>query len=176
MIKIRLRRMGTKKKPVYRVVVADSRAPRDGRFIETIGFYNPRTEPATVEIQEERALYWLGQGAQPSDPVAKMLKDKGILDKLARLKRGETIEEILGEEMVAAVDEEEPVIVEEEEMVAAVVEEKPVIVEEEVALAEEKGAPTAEEEAEKEEENVPATVEAEVEAETPAEIEAIEEG
>ncbi len=145
MVRIRLRRMGAKKKPVYRVVVADSRSPRDGRFIEAIGFYNPRTEPATVEIQEEKALYWLGQGAQPSEAVNRMLKAKGILDKLARLKRGETLEE----EMVAAVVEEEAVI------------------EAEVALTEEKDAPTAEEEAE----DIPATVEAEEEAERPAEIE-----
>mgnify|MGYP000731124353 CR=1 FL=1 len=62
MLRIRLRRMGKKKQPSYRVVVADSRAPRDGRFVETIGFYNPRTDPPTFRIEEERALYWLSQG------------------------------------------------------------------------------------------------------------------
>ena len=69
MVKIRLRRTGAKKQPHYRVVVTDSRAPRDGKFIEIIGHYNPRTEPATVEIDAERALYWLSVGAQPSPAV-----------------------------------------------------------------------------------------------------------
>lgn len=78
-VKIRLRRTGGKKQPSYRVVVADSRSPRDGRFIENIGHYNPRTEPMTVVIEEERARYWLSQGAQPSDAVARLLVKKGIL-------------------------------------------------------------------------------------------------
>jgi len=77
MVKIRLRRVGAKKQPSYRVVVTDSRSPRDGRFIETIGHYNPRTEPPTVVIKEERALYWLSQGAQPTDAVNRMLKKLG---------------------------------------------------------------------------------------------------
>ncbi|MDY7040884.1 MAG: 30S ribosomal protein S16 [Chloroflexota bacterium] len=81
MVRIRLRRVGAKKQPSYRVVVADSRSPRDGRFIENIGFYNPRTEPPTVEINGERALYWLSQGAQPSDAVARLLDKQGILPK-----------------------------------------------------------------------------------------------
>ena len=83
MVKIRLRRMGAKKQPSYRVVVADSASPRDGRFIETIGHYNPLTDPATVHIDEERALHWLRQGAQPTEAVAKMLRDLGIMAKLA---------------------------------------------------------------------------------------------
>jgi small subunit ribosomal protein S16 len=78
MVRIRLRRQGAKKQPTYRVVVADSRSPRDGRFIENIGFYNPRTDPPTITIKGERALYWLGQGAQPSDPVLRMLKKTGV--------------------------------------------------------------------------------------------------
>jgi len=73
------------------VVVADSRSPRDGRFIENIGFYNPRTEPPIVEINEERALYWLSQGAQPSDAVARLLEKLGILAKLAQMKAGEDL-------------------------------------------------------------------------------------
>jgi small subunit ribosomal protein S16 len=89
MVKIRLRRVGAKKQPSYRVVVTDSRSPRDGRFIETIGHYNPRTEPPTVVIKEERALYWLSQGAQPTDAVNRMLKKLGTWDKLARLRAGE---------------------------------------------------------------------------------------
>jgi len=79
MVRIRLRRTGKKKQPSYRVVVADVEAPRDGRFIESIGYYNPRTDPLTVEINAERALYWLSQGAQPSDAVARLLRKQGIL-------------------------------------------------------------------------------------------------
>jgi small subunit ribosomal protein S16 len=81
MVRIRLRRTGKKKQPSYRVVVADIEAPRDGRFIENIGFYNPRTDPPTIEIDEERALYWLSQGAQPSDSVATMLRKLGVMAK-----------------------------------------------------------------------------------------------
>lgn len=80
MVRIRLRRMGAKKKPFYRIVVADKRSPRDGRFIETIGSYNPRTEPETVVLQHARAAYWLGVGAQPSDSVARLLKSENLLD------------------------------------------------------------------------------------------------
>ncbi|HEY48758.1 MAG TPA: 30S ribosomal protein S16 [Dehalococcoidia bacterium] len=82
MVKIRLQRMGRKKKPAYRVVVADSRAPRDGAFIEIIGHYNPLTDPATVVIDEEKALKWLRQGAQPTQTVANLLKKLEISDKL----------------------------------------------------------------------------------------------
>lgn len=77
-VKIRLRRVGAKKQPAYRIVIADSRAPRDGRFIEIIGYYNPLTDPATIGLDTERALYWLRQGAQPSDPVQRMLVKKGV--------------------------------------------------------------------------------------------------
>ncbi len=80
MVKIRLRRIGKKKQPTYRVVVADSRAPRDGRFIESIGKYAPREEPSLVEIDTDRALEWLGKGAQPSEAVTKLLKIAGVLD------------------------------------------------------------------------------------------------
>jgi len=101
MLKIRLRRVGAKKQPSYRVVIADSRSPRDGRFIETIGFYNPRTEPPTVEIKEDRALYWLSQGAQPTESVASLLQRLGTMDRLARLKSGEALDVLL-EEAAAA--------------------------------------------------------------------------
>jgi small subunit ribosomal protein S16 len=97
MLKIRLRRVGAKKQPSYRVVVADSRSPRDGRFVEMIGFYNPRTEPPTVELKEDRVLYWLSQGAQPSDSVTSLLKRQGTLDRLTRLKSGESMEALLAE-------------------------------------------------------------------------------
>ena len=82
MVKIRLQRVGKKKKPSYRVVVADSRAPRDGKFIEVIGHYDPLTDPATVEIKEERALEWLRQGAQPTQTVANILKKAGVAEKV----------------------------------------------------------------------------------------------
>ena len=80
MIKLRLRRMGAKKKPSYRIVVADARAKRDGRFIEIVGHYNPLTEPTTLVLDGERARYWLSQGAQPTDRVAKLLKIQGVTD------------------------------------------------------------------------------------------------
>ena len=89
--KIRLARHGRKGKPFYHVVVADSRAPRDGRFIERIGSYNPMTDPATVDINMERALYWLGVGAQPTDTVRSLLSHEGVLLKrhlLGGVKKG----------------------------------------------------------------------------------------
>lgn len=95
MLKIRLRRVGKKKQPSYRVVVADSRSPRDGRFVEAIGHYNPRTEPATVAVQEDRALYWLSKGAQPTDAVERILRHMGTFDKLQQLHAGATIEELV---------------------------------------------------------------------------------
>lgn len=102
MVKIRLRRVGGKKQPSYRVVVADSRAPRDGRFIEVIGFHNPRTEPETIEIKEDRALHWLSVGAQPSEAVARLLKKLGTMARFERLKQGEPLEELLAEAEEAA--------------------------------------------------------------------------
>ncbi len=80
-VKIRLSRQGRKKAPFYRLVVADSRSPRDGKFIELIGTYNPMTDPASVKIDEERALYWLGVGALPSETARGLLKKQGIWDK-----------------------------------------------------------------------------------------------
>jgi len=82
MVKIRLRRMGRRNKSFYRVVVTDSRSPRDGKFIDTIGHYNPLTDPATVSIDEEKALQWLRYGAQPTDTVRSLLNKLGILDKV----------------------------------------------------------------------------------------------
>lgn len=79
MVKIRLKRMGANKKPFYRVVVADSRAPRDGKFIEEIGYYNPMTDPADIKIDEEKAQKWLETGAQPTDTVKKLFQKSGIL-------------------------------------------------------------------------------------------------
>ena len=79
MVKIRLKRMGANKKPFYRVVVADSRAPRDGKFIEEIGYYNPMTDPADIKIDEEKAQKWMGTGAQPTDTVKILFQKSGIL-------------------------------------------------------------------------------------------------
>ncbi|PWL41572.1 MAG: 30S ribosomal protein S16 [Bacillota bacterium] len=78
-VKIRLKRMGAKKAPFYRVVVADSRTPRDGRFIEEIGYYNPLTDPTDIKIDVERAQYWVKNGAQPSDTVRAILKKSGAI-------------------------------------------------------------------------------------------------
>ena len=85
-VKIRLKRMGAKKTPFYRVVVADSRSPRDGRFIETVGTYNPVLSPAEVKINEELALKWLQNGAKPSDTVRNLFSSQGILEKFHNAK------------------------------------------------------------------------------------------
>ena len=77
-VRMRLARVGSKKNPIYRVVVADSRSPRDGRFIEIVGRYNPQTNPSTIELDETKVKDWLAKGAQPSDPVAKLIKVAGI--------------------------------------------------------------------------------------------------
>ncbi len=82
MLRIRLRRVGAKKQPSYRVVVADSGAARDGRFIEQIGHYNPRAEPEAVSIDEDRAIYWLRNGARPSEAVERMLVGMGTMEKV----------------------------------------------------------------------------------------------
>ena len=81
MLRIRLRRVGAKKKPSYRIVVADSRAPRDGAFVDLVGHYDPLTDPPTITMDEEKVAKWLGYGAQPSEPVARMLDKTGILER-----------------------------------------------------------------------------------------------
>ncbi len=78
-VKIRLRRMGAKKAPFYRIIVADSRSPRDGRFIEEVGYYNPMTEPVTVKIETEKVQKWLDNGAQPTETVKSLLTKNGII-------------------------------------------------------------------------------------------------
>ena len=83
MVKIRLRRMGAKKHPFYRLVVADSRSPRDGRFIEHLGYYDPMTEPVQVKIDVDKVMKWLQQGAQPSEAARSLLKREGILERRA---------------------------------------------------------------------------------------------
>jgi small subunit ribosomal protein S16 len=81
MVKIRLRRMGAKKQPTYRFVVADARSPRDGRFIEILGHYNPRTEPKTLVVNQDKAKEWLAKGAQPSDPVRRLFAELGLVER-----------------------------------------------------------------------------------------------
>lgn len=87
--RIRLRRMGGKKAPFYRVVVADSRAPRDGRFIEEIGYYNPVSQPEVIEINTEKAIKWVNNGAQPSDTVRALFKKAGVWEAIAESKEGQ---------------------------------------------------------------------------------------
>lgn len=97
MVRIRLRRVGLKHQPSYRIIAADKEAPRDGRFLEILGFYNPRTEPATLEIKEDRLFNWMSQGAQPSESVTKLLNSVGALDRFNRFKAGEAIETLQAE-------------------------------------------------------------------------------
>lgn len=109
MVKIRLRRMGAKKKPFYRIVVADSRCSRDGRFIEIIGYYDPTVEPPVIKLEKERAEYWLSNGAQPSDTTRALLKIQGLLGgvtkKAAEPKKKSTKAEKAKTEEAARVEE-----------------------------------------------------------------------
>lgn len=97
MVRIRLRRIGLKHQPSYRIVAADKEAPRDGRFLEILGFYNPRTEPFTLDVKEDRVYHWLSVGAQPSDSVVKLLQSTGVMERYARYKAGEPLEKLLEE-------------------------------------------------------------------------------
>lgn len=152
MVRIRMRRVGARRQPYYRIVVADQRKSRDGRFIEEIGHYDPRTEPETVKYDKERIVYWLSNGAQPSESVDRFLKRDGIYDALDRHQQGTPLEELFAD---AAEEAEEEAVAEEVE-----VEET----EEEAAAedAEEEEAPAAE----------AADEETEAEAETVAEVDA----
>ena len=97
MVRIRLRKVGLKNQPSYRIVAADKESPRDGRFLENLGHYNPRTEPATVKVDEARLFHWLKHGAQPSDSVRKILTPLGTWDRWDRFKAGEDLETLLEE-------------------------------------------------------------------------------
>jgi small subunit ribosomal protein S16 len=97
MVRIRLRRVGSTHQPHYRVVVADKESPRDGRFIEVVGFYNPRTEPGTIELNEERVYHWLSVGAQPSESVQKLFKIVKLDERFNRFKAGEDQEKLIEE-------------------------------------------------------------------------------
>ena len=87
-VKIRLKRMGAKKAPFYRIIVADARSPRDGRFIDTLGTYNPLTNPAEIKVKEEETLNWLTKGAQPTDTVKNILSKAGIMEKYNNMRQG----------------------------------------------------------------------------------------
>jgi len=97
MVKIRLRRTGLRNQPGYRIVVCDKEAPRDGGFLEVIGEYNPRTEPFTFHVKEDRVYHWLRQGAQPSESVAKLFNAVGLMERYKKVKAGESEEVILQE-------------------------------------------------------------------------------
>ena len=97
MVRIRFRRIGLKGQPSYRIVAADKEAPRDGRFLEILGFYNPRTNPSTLTIKEERVYHWMQNGALPTESVGQVFKSAGILDRFERLKKGEAVEALLAE-------------------------------------------------------------------------------
>ncbi|MCX6054919.1 MAG: 30S ribosomal protein S16 [Chloroflexi bacterium] len=97
MVRIRLRRTGLRHQPSYRIVVADIESPRDGKFLEIIGHYNPTTEPFTFEVKEDRVFEWMKNGALPSESVMKLFKSVGLLDRLERFKKGEKMETLLEE-------------------------------------------------------------------------------
>ncbi len=97
MVRLRLRRVGRKKQPSYRLVAADRESPRDGKFLEMVGFYNPRTEPSTITLKEDRVFHWLSVGAQPSDAVESLFRQMGTRDRYDRFKAGEEIEKLLEE-------------------------------------------------------------------------------
>jgi small subunit ribosomal protein S16 len=102
MVRLRLRRVGAKGQPSYRIIAAEKEAPRDGRFIEILGNYNPRTEPSTIVVDEGRVYDWLSKGAQPSESVAQLFKTTGITERYERLKKGEALEALLEEAKTAA--------------------------------------------------------------------------
>ncbi|NPA92478.1 MAG: 30S ribosomal protein S16 [Chloroflexi bacterium] len=97
MVRIRLRRVGARNQPSYRIVAADKEAKRDGRFLEILGFYNPRTDPPTVTLKEDRVYDWLMKGAQPSDAVQKIFRMIGFYERYERFKKGESVEALMEE-------------------------------------------------------------------------------
>ncbi len=101
MVRIRLRRTGAKGQPSYRLVVADKEFARDGRFLEIVGFYNPRTEPATLDIKEDRIYEWMSKGALPTESVAQLFKTAGTDARFDRFKKGESVETLLAEVQAA---------------------------------------------------------------------------
>lgn len=109
MVRIRLRRIGLKGQPTYRIVAADKESPRDGRFLEILGVYNPRTEPATIKLNEDRVYHWMKNGALPTESVEKVLKSAGTLERFERFKKGEALEALLEEAAAAEAKRAAPV-------------------------------------------------------------------
>ena len=97
MVRIRLRRIGLKNQPTYRVVVADKESPRDGRFLEIVGFYNPRTNPITLDMKEDKIYGWMAKGAQPTESVLKLFNSVGLMERFERFKTGENVEKLLAD-------------------------------------------------------------------------------
>jgi len=109
MVRIRFRRIGLKGQPSYRIVAADKEAPRDGRFLEIIGFYNPRTQPSTLNLKEDRVYDWMKNGALPTESVEQVFKSAGVLDRFERYKKGEAVETLMQEAAEASVKRAAPV-------------------------------------------------------------------
>src|SRR5512133_1607059 len=101
MVRIRLRRIGLKGQPTYRIIAADKESPRDGRFLEILGVYNPRTNPATIHIKEDRVFHWMKNGAQPSESVVQIFRSSGTQARFDRFKKGEAIEALMAEAVEA---------------------------------------------------------------------------
>lgn len=97
MVRIRLRRIGLRHQPSYRIIAADKESPRDGRFLEILGFYNPRTEPFSINVKEDRVFEWLSNGAQPSESVQQIFNSVGLMDRFQRYKSGEAIDALTAE-------------------------------------------------------------------------------
>lgn len=137
MVRIRLRRMGANKKPFYRIVVADKRSPRDGRFIETIGTYDPLTEPETVTLRSDRAAHWLSVGAQPSEAVARILRNQGLLDQAGKpIAVGlDVVDEVVVDEIVVDEVVADEIVADEVVVEAEVVETADAVVTEEASAA-----------------------------------------
>lgn len=102
MVRIRFRRIGLKGQPSYRIIAADKESPRDGRFLEILGFYNPRTEPSTLSVKEDRVYHWMKNGALPTESVGQVFKSAGVLDRFERFKQGEPVETLMKEAADAA--------------------------------------------------------------------------
>ena len=170
MVRIRLRRVGAKGQPSFRIVAADKESPRDGRFLEILGHYNPRTQPTTLEVQEDRVYHWIGNGAQPSESVVQIFRAAGIWDRIERFKQGEDVELLLAEARGEAPEEEDAEEPEEpqetEEAVEAVEAEVETEIEDEPETELEAAEETDEAEAESEE-----SQEAEADAESETEEE-----
>ena len=109
MVRIRFRRIGLKGQPSYRIVAADKEAARDGRFLEILGFYNPRTDPSTLNIKEDRIYHWMQNGALPTESVEQVLKTAGVLERFERFKHGEAVETLLQEAADSATRRAAPV-------------------------------------------------------------------